>query len=83
MGALSGADLEDAKDGMRFTTLRLAVDFAVILPLLACVLLIILVALGFTVLVAKLLSVFIDFLEKASTAFWYGRTKIWRGRADG
>lgn len=72
---LLGVDSEDAKGVKRFTTLRRALDFAVILPLLVFALVIIAAALVFTVLVAKLLSVSIGCLERLSTAFWSGRTR--------
>ena len=73
--ALSGADLEDARARWRFTTLRKVLDFAVILPLLVCALVITVAVLGFTVLVARLLSASIAFLERLNTAYLFGKTR--------
>lgn len=73
--ALLGVDSGGAKGVTRFTTLRRVLDFAVIFPLLACAVAITVAVLGCTVLVARLLSVSIDCLERLSTACLSGRTR--------
>ena len=72
----AGEDSALVRAGQKYTMLRKVAGYGVILPLLVCVLVITAVLLAFTVLVARLLSACIGCLEKLSTGFWYGRTKI-------
>lgn len=60
----------------KFITLRKVAAYGVILPLLACALVIIAALLASTGLVAKLLFACIALLERLSTDFWSGRTRI-------
>lgn len=75
LAVLLGADTEDAKEQVRFITLRKVVAYAVIGPLLVCALLITVALWAFMVLAVKLSSGSIGLLETASTAFWCGRRK--------
>ena len=70
------AGMAGVKGKTKFITLRRAAAFGVTLPLLACALVITVAALGFTGLVAKLLFGCIALLEKLSTGFWSGKTRI-------
>ena len=76
LGAWLGGVSGDAKGVTRFITLRKVAAYGVTLPLLACALVITVAALGFTGLVAKLLFACIALLEKLSTGFWSGKTRI-------
>jgi len=69
----SGKDLVVARGETKFTTSLKAVGYAAIGVWFACVVVIILALLGFTVLVAKLLSGFIGLLEILSTDSSSGR----------
>lgn len=70
------AGMVGAKGKTKFITLRKAAGLGVIFPLLACALLIIAALLVCMAWVASLLFVCIALLEKLSTGFWFGRTRI-------